>query len=95
MRESDVDERAAEALPAGKLRQLGSARRRRWIGGVGAHIVTAEAGEVVPAATHAVKHGLTVDDLAGTLFPYLTYAEALRLAAVSFDKDLDKLSCCV
>jgi hypothetical protein len=26
---------------------------------------------------------------------YLTYVEALRPAAVSFDKDLDKLSCCV
>ncbi len=29
------------------------------------------------------------------LFPYLTYAEALRQAAVSCDKDLGKLSCCV
>jgi pyruvate/2-oxoglutarate dehydrogenase complex dihydrolipoamide dehydrogenase (E3) component len=62
---------------------------------LGAHIVTPEGGEVVPTATLAVKHGLTVDDLVGTLFPYLTYAEALRPAAVSFDKDLDKLSCCV
>lgn len=62
---------------------------------LGAHIVTADGGEVVASATLAVKHRLTVDDLVGTLFPYLTYAEALRLAAVSFDKDLDKLSCCV
>lgn len=62
---------------------------------LGAHIVTAEAGEVIPAATLAVKHQLTVDDLVGTLFPYLTYAEALRLAAVSFDKDPEKVSCCV
>jgi mercuric reductase len=54
-----------------------------------------DAGEVIPAATLAVKHQLTVADLVGTLFPYVTYAEALRLAAVSFDKDLDKRSCCV
>lgn len=44
---------------------------------------------MVPAATLAVKHGLAIEDLVGTLFPYLTYAEALRLAAVSFDNDLD------
>lgn len=62
---------------------------------LGAHVVSGEAGEVIQAATMAVKAGLTVDDLVGTLFPYLTYGEALRLAAVGFDRDLSKLSCCV
>lgn len=62
---------------------------------LGAHVVAAEAGEVIQTATLAVKHGLTIDDIVGTLFPYLTYSEALRLAAVSFDKNLDMLSCCV
>jgi len=58
-------------------------------------VVSGEAGEVIQAATLAVKFGLTIDDLTTTLFPYLTYVEALRLAAVSFDKDLSTLSCCV
>jgi pyruvate/2-oxoglutarate dehydrogenase complex dihydrolipoamide dehydrogenase (E3) component len=60
-----------------------------------AHVVSGEAGEVIQAATPAVKAGLTVDDLVGTLFPYLTYGETLRLAAVGFDRDLSKRSCCV
>ena len=38
--------------------------------------------------------GLTVDDLADTLFPYLTTVEGLKLAALAFDKDVAKLSCC-
>jgi mercuric reductase len=62
---------------------------------LGAQVVAADAGEVIQTATLAVKFGLTVDDLTATLFPYLTYAEGLRLAAVSFDKDLSTLSCCV
>jgi mercuric reductase len=62
---------------------------------LGAHVVSGEAGEVISAAALAVKFGLTIADLTGTLVPYLTYGEALRMAAVSFDKDLARLSCCV
>jgi mercuric reductase len=62
---------------------------------LGAHVVSGEAGEVIQAATLAVKFGLTIDDLTTTLSPYLTFGEGLRLAAVSFDRDLSMLSCCV
>lgn len=61
---------------------------------LGAHILAAEAGEVIQTATLAVKFGLTVTDLTDTLFPYLTQAEGLKLAALSFTKDVAKLSCC-
>jgi len=61
---------------------------------VGAHAVAAEAGELIQTAVLAVKHGLTINDLAGTLFPYLTMVEGLKLAAQTFDKDVSKLSCC-
>jgi len=61
---------------------------------LGAHILAAEGGEVVQVATLAVKFGLTLDDLAGTLFPYLTQAEGLKLAVQTFNKDVAKLSCC-
>ncbi|EDP7575272.1 hypothetical protein [Listeria monocytogenes] len=37
---------------------------------------------------------LTVEDLRETLAPYLTMAEELKLAALTFDKDVSKLSCC-
>jgi mercuric reductase len=61
---------------------------------IGAHIVAENAGDVIYAATLAVQFGLTVDDLRDTLAPYLTMAEGLKLAALTFDKDVSKLSCC-
>ncbi len=61
---------------------------------LGAHILGAEAGEVIQTATLAIKFGLKVDDLSDTLFPYLTQVEGLKLAALAFDKDLAMLSCC-
>lgn len=61
---------------------------------LGAHVLAAEAGEVIQTATLAVKSGLTLTDLTDTLFPYLTQAEGLKLAALSFTKDVAKLSCC-
>ena len=42
----------------------------------------------------AIKFGMTVEDLGGTIFPYLTTVESLKLAAQAFNKDVAKLSCC-
>lgn len=61
---------------------------------LGVHIVSENAGDVIYAASLAVKFGLTIEDLAETLAPYLTMAEGLKLAALTFDKDISKLSCC-
>lgn len=61
---------------------------------LGVHIVAENAGDVIYAATLAVKFGLTVQDLCESLAPYLTMAEGLKLAALTFDKDVSKLSCC-
>ncbi len=61
---------------------------------LGAHILADEAGEVIQAATLAVRFGLRVQDLIDTFHPYLTMAEGLKLAALSFDKDVARLSCC-
>lgn len=61
---------------------------------VGAHILAAEAGEVIQEATLAIRFGLTVQDLAQTFHPYLTMVEGLKLAALTFKKDVSKLSCC-
>ncbi len=61
---------------------------------LGAHLLADEAGEVIQAATLAVRFGLRVQDLIDTFHPYLTMAEGLKLAALSFDKDVAKLSCC-
>ncbi|GGA69820.1 MULTISPECIES: mercury(II) reductase [Bacillaceae] len=61
---------------------------------LGVHIVSENAGDVIYAASLVVKFGLTVEDLKDSLAPYLTMAEGLRLTALTFDKDVAKLSCC-
>lgn len=61
---------------------------------LGAHVVADQAGEVIQAATLAVKFGLRVQDLVETFHPYLTMVEGLKLAALTFEKDVSRLSCC-
>ncbi len=61
---------------------------------LGVHVLAAEAGEVIQEATLAIRFGLTVQDIAETFHPYLTMAEGLKLAALTFTKDVSKLSCC-
>lgn len=61
---------------------------------LGAQILAPEGADSIQTAVLAIKHGLTVTDLADTIFPYLTTVEGLKLAAQTFDKDVAKLSCC-
>lgn len=61
---------------------------------LGAHILAPEGSDSIQTATLAIRHGLTIDDLAEAIFPYLTTVEGLKLAALAFDKDVAKLSCC-
>jgi len=61
---------------------------------LGAQIIAPEGADSIQTAVLAIKHGLTVTDLADTIFPYLTTVEGLKLAAQTFDKDVSKLSCC-
>ena len=61
---------------------------------VGAHILAAEAGEMITEPTLATKLGLTIDDVTSTFHPYLTLSEGIKLAAQAFTKDVAKLSCC-
>jgi mercuric reductase len=61
---------------------------------LGAHILAPEGADSIQTAALAIAHGLTVQQLADTIFPYLTTVEGLKLAALSFDKEVGKLSCC-
>jgi mercury(II) reductase len=61
---------------------------------LGAHILAPEGGDSIQTAALAIKQGLTVQDLAETIFPYLTTVEGLKLTAQTFTKDVTKLSCC-
>ncbi|HKZ85221.1 MAG TPA: mercury(II) reductase [Anaerolineae bacterium] len=61
---------------------------------LGAHILAPEAGEMIQTAVLAIRFGISVRELRETMFPYLTNAEGLKLAALAFEKDVAKLSCC-
>jgi mercury(II) reductase len=61
---------------------------------IGAHILAPEGADSIQTAALAIKSGLTVQQLAETIFPYLTTVEGLKLAAQAFEKDVAKLSCC-
>jgi mercuric reductase len=57
-------------------------------------LVAPNAGDAILAAVYAIKHQMTVDEMADTWAPYLTVGEGLRLAAQSFTRDVTLLSCC-
>ncbi len=61
---------------------------------IGAQIVADVAGEMIQTATIAVAQGMTVEELADTLFPYLTQVEGVKLCAQTFTQDVSQLSCC-
>ncbi len=61
---------------------------------LGVHAVAPNAGEFMGEATLAIRFGLTARDVSGTLHPYLTWGESLKLAAQGFAMDISKLSCC-
>ena len=61
---------------------------------LGAHLLAPEGADSIQTAALAIKGGLTVGELAETIFPYLTTVEGLKLTAQSFQKDVAKLSCC-
>ena len=61
---------------------------------LGVHVLADQAGEVIAGAVYAMQGGLTVTELAEAWTPYLTMAEALKLAAQSFSRHVATLSCC-
>lgn len=75
----------------GLIKLVADAKSRKLLG---AHILAPEGADSVQTAAMAMKAGLTVDELAETIFPYLTTVEGLKLAALAFSKDVARLSCC-
>lgn len=61
---------------------------------LGVHAVAEAAGELVAAGIYMLSAGMTVEQLANLWSPYLTMAEALKLAAQTFTHDVSRLSCC-
>nr|NDU42527.1 mercury(II) reductase [Acidithiobacillus ferrianus] len=61
---------------------------------LGVQAVTSQAGELIQTAALALHQNISVQDLADQLFPYLTMVEGLKLAAQTFNKEVNRLSCC-
>ena len=61
---------------------------------IGARIVAPEGSELLMEASLAIKYGIPVSELASSFHPYLTLSEGIKLAAITFNKDVGKLSCC-
>lgn len=61
---------------------------------IGARILASEGSELLMEVSLAIKYGITVKELKQLFHPYLTLAEGIKLAAIGFDKDVNKLSCC-
>jgi len=61
---------------------------------IGARILASEGSELLMEISLAIKYGITVKELKQIFHPYLTLSEGIKIAAISFDKDVNKLSCC-
>ncbi|MFQ6613151.1 MAG: mercury(II) reductase [Fidelibacterota bacterium] len=61
---------------------------------LGARILAPEGSELIMEVSLAIKYGITVKELVGMFHPYLTLSEGIKLAAITFGKDVKELSCC-
>lgn len=62
---------------------------------MGVHILAPDAGEMIAEAMVLVKNKNTIDDVVNSLPMFPTLSESLKLAALSFKKNISGLSCCV
>lgn len=87
---SDIPRALANADTLGALKVVAEQGTGRILG---VHAALEGAGEVMLAATYAVRAGMTVGDVADTWAPYLTMSEGLRIAAGLYRSD-KPTSCC-
>ncbi len=62
---------------------------------LGVHILGPNAGELIAEAMMLMKNKNTIDDVVKSLPMFPTLSEAIKIVALSFTKDISKLSCCV
>jgi len=87
---SDVPRALANRDTRGTVKLVADADTGRVLG---VHAAAEAAGELMLAATYAIKARMTVDDVADTWAPYLTMAESLRITAGLFRNQMPT-SCC-
>jgi len=62
---------------------------------VGIHIVAPHAEELINEAMYILRARMTIDDVIDSLTVFPTLSEAIKLAALSFRTDINKVSCCI
>lgn len=62
---------------------------------MGVHILAPNAGDLIAQAMVLIKNKNTIDDVENMLPVFPTLSEAIKLAAMSFTRDISKMSCCV
>ena len=62
---------------------------------LGVHILAPNASELIAEAMMLVKNKNTIDDVTSSLPMFPTLSESIKIVALSFTKDLRKLSCCI
>jgi mercuric reductase len=67
-------------------------RNTKKVLGVSMHGMNA--AEVIHEAAMGLRFGASIDDFARMLHVYPTMSEALKIAALSYTKDVSKMSCC-
>ena len=95
---------ACQTVPMTVVPRAGAVRDTRGLikmvldvetkGVLGVSIVGRDAGEVIHEAAMALRFGATVYDFIDMVHVYPTMAEALKIVALSFFKDVERLSCC-
>jgi len=75
----------------GLIKLVADARTDRLLGG---QILAPEGADSIQVLALAIKHGMTTRELGDMIFPYLTTVESLKLAALGFSRDVNRLSCC-
>jgi mercuric reductase len=61
----------------------------------GVHILAPFASEIINQAIWLIKNKNTIDDLINSTPVFPTISEALKICALSFYKDVSKISCCI
>lgn len=61
---------------------------------LGAHAISRDAAETIHIPTLAIKTGWTIDQLIDTVHVFPTYAEAWKICAQTFTRDVQSLACC-
>jgi mercuric reductase len=61
----------------------------------GVHILAPNASDLIAQAMGLINNKNTIDDIVEMLPVFPTMSEAIKLAAMSFPRDVSKLSCCI